>query len=328
MNLSSEGDEVNIINYNESSSNVVQNKIKEISKVQIKNKLSYQGVCSVVKLMNDMPGSSIKLPECKKSLQKLSPGTTIGEPIYLVLCETCDELVANGENCPICNIIAKKVSKKNNFLVHFPLLPQICRILKLNLDEIIKYLHREHNEHMLSDVDDGQLYQILRKNYGQELITFTLNTDGASVHKSSRFSLWPVQLYVNCLPPSIRFLSENVIVTTLYYGKTKPDMTTLLFPLAKELEDIDKEPISICTSDNEIIVFKTVISMIASDLPARAAIQNFIGHTGKHGCPCCYHPGIPIKNASGKNTTIRFINQNNIKLRTHDETIELMRCTF
>lgn len=308
------------------SQNIVQSKVQEINEIQLKNTFSYEGTCDVVKLINNMPGAIIKLPDSKKRIQHMLSEMTIVKPIYLVFCKTCDQIVENGENCSKCMVMAKKVSKKNNFLVHFPIIPQICRILKLNLDDIMKYLHRNRNEN-ISDVDDGLLHRKLRAKYGDNLITFTLNTDGANVHKSSKFSLWPVQLYVNCLPPSIRFLSENIIVTTLYYGKFKPDMNTLLFPLAKELEEIDKEPISIYTSDNEIIVFKTIVPMIASDLPARASIQNFVGHTGKYGCPYCYHPGIPIKNASGKNSTIRYINKENVKLRTHEETIELIRRT-
>lgn len=60
--------------------------------------------------------------------------------------------------------------------------------------------------------------------------------------------------------PNIRYLPENIIVTTLYYGNKKP---LLLFPLAKELDGMNKRPISVCSSDDEITVFKTAISLIA-----------------------------------------------------------------
>lgn len=321
----SDSDEENITDVNKICQNIVQKKVHEISQAQTKNKLSYEGFRDVVKLMNSMPGSSIKLPEDIKILQRVASETTNSQPIFLVFCEKCDELVRNGEECTGCHLVAKKISKKSNFLVHFPLVPQICRILKMHSGVIMKHLHRARNDNVISHVDDGQLFENLLRKYGNELLTFTLNSDGANIFASSRWSLWPVQLYLNCLPPSIRLMPENIIVTTLYYGGHKPDMSTLLFPLCKELECLDEESISVYTSENNITAFKTSILLFAADLPARAEIQNFIGHNGKYGFLFCYHPGVPIKNLSRKSTTIRFIHQNEIKLRTHGETVMLMQ---
>lgn len=61
-------------------------------------------------------------------------------------------------------------------------------------------------------------------------------------------------------------------------------------------------------------------------MPARADVQNFIGCTGKFGCPYCHHPGVPIRNNSEKSKTIRFIKQLNIRTRTHDETMNAYQC--
>lgn len=243
--------------------NLLDDKIHGISETQLKNKISYKGVTDILKLMNGMPGASIKLSSNVRQFQNTIIESSVIQPVYLVFCGKCDELVEDESECVKCGSTAKKCSKKNNFLVHLPLIPQICRILTLHFNDIMVHLHRERDENVISDTDDGQLCKNLRRIYGNDLLTFTLNTDGANVFSSSRGSLWPVQLTLDFLPPNIRYLPENIIVTTLYYGNKKPDMFSLLFPLAKELDSMNKRPISVCSSDDEITVFKTAISLIA-----------------------------------------------------------------
>lgn len=215
-----------------------------------------------------------------------------------------------------------KNSKKSNFLVYFPLLPQIRRILREHFEVIIDYLHRERVMDNISDVDDGLLYKKLSlENIDTELLTLTMNLDGANIFKSCRSSLWPVQFILNFLPPAMRYSPENMIVSVLYYGNEKPDMNKLIFPIAKEIET-SQETFSVLTSENSFVHFQLNILLISCDLPAKAAVQNFIGHNGKYGCSYCYHPGTAITNRSGKSTTIRFIEQPNIQLRTHDEAVQ------
>lgn len=66
------------------------------------------------------------------------------------------------------------------------------------------------------------------------------------------------------------------------------------------------------------------MSIIACDLPAKNEFQNFIGSNGKFGCSYCYQKGTAITNTA-KKTTIRFCHEENVKLRTHNETIDLMQ---
>lgn len=51
------------------------------------------------------------------------------------------------------------------------------------------------------DIYDGHLYKNLCENNGvlsfQENISFTFNTDGAPVFKSSKTSIWPIYLIIN-----------------------------------------------------------------------------------------------------------------------------------
>lgn len=175
---------------------------------------------------------------------------------------------------------------------------------------------------ILSDVDDGLLYQKIKNEMPSccYLCAMTLNTDGANIFKSSNDSLWPVQLVLNCLPPSLRYLPENIIISTLYYGR-KPFMNDLLYILSVEIDHLNEQLITIY-KDHEFFNFVPKLLLCACDLPARDKVQNFKGPNGKFGCSICYHPGIPIANNKGR-TTIRFTkHESTLKLRTHDETVE------
>lgn len=242
--------------------------------------------------------------------------------VYFLFCISCDELVEENSVCE-CGVTTKKNSKKNNYLIFFPLIPQLRRILKHNFSAIMEFLHRKHEVNTLTDIDDGQLFKKLRSanKLHDELLALTMNYDGATIFNSSQGSMWPVQFYLNFLPPALRYLSENVVVSTVYYGAKKPDLNKLLFPVAKELEEND-HTIFVHTTDDEIINFGIYVLLIAVDLPARAAGQNFVGHTGKFGCPFCLQEGVSILNRSGKSTTVRYIMKPEMKLRTHTETVQ------
>lgn len=301
--------------------NIVTEKLCDVSNTQIKNQLSYKSVTDVITLMNEMPGAQVKIPERKSTFQRITAKLSPVKPIFLIFCEKCSELVEDRKPCE-CGLIAKKNSKKNNFLVYFPLIPQVLRILRIHFKQIIDHIRREHVAGEISDIDDGKIYSDQNKKNSEILpLTLTMNLDGASIFKSSRGSLWPVQFYLNFLPPAIRYMPENMIVSILYYGVVKPDMNKLLYPIAREIE-INKEQ-SMLTSEGELLNFEIRISIVACDLPAKAAVQNFIGHNGKFGCSFCYHPGMPIANSTGKGKTIRFVELNHTsQLRTHDETIQ------
>lgn len=80
----------------------------------------------------------------------------------------------------------------------------------------------------LKDVYDGYLYQNMCKDNGPlskpENVSFLLNTDGAPVFKSSKFSIWPIFLSINELDFKLRNLPQNMILSGLWFGADKPEM--------------------------------------------------------------------------------------------------------
>lgn len=302
------------------SCSIVSQKINRVVDLQIENKLTHQATSNIVKLLNQ-ENTKVKLPENKRAIKSQAYDDLQYE--FFLKCEQCDEIIEHNTKCIKCQNIMTIDSKKNNFLVYFYLEHQICRILNRHFETIINYLNRDHSSGTLSDIDDGFLYKKIRTETPPSLfvLALTLNVDGANIFKSSRDSLWPVQSVLNCLPPAIRYLPENIIISTLHYARTQPYMTDLLYLLAKEIDYLNEKLITIY-KENEFYNFAPKLLLCACDLPARAKVQNMKGSNGKFGCPFCYHPGISIENMRGR-TTIRFIkHESTMKLRKHNETLE------
>ena len=51
-------------------------------------------------------------------------------------------------------------------------------------------------------------------------------------------ALWPILLMINELPFKHRKLRENMVLSVLWFGPTKPLMTTFTKPLQKSLKDL------------------------------------------------------------------------------------------
>ena len=68
----------------------------------------------------------------------------------------------------------------------------------------------------IRDIHDGVEYRqycrpggFLYKDHNPANISFTLNTDGVALFKSSSTNIWPVFLSINELPPRLRDKSSN-----------------------------------------------------------------------------------------------------------------------
>lgn len=323
--LSSDNDSENdeeIRHFEKLPVNIVNGLINKIAKQQIKGKMSYVSASETVKLMNDMPNAAVEIQFNKKTVKNLADKAF--EHRILILCEKCDELVEEKSTCKKCKCVMLKNSKKDNFLVYIPIEQQIRQLLNKYFDTIVAYVNREQGIGIISDTDDGQIIKNIRMKHPHVmLLSLTLNIDGANIFKSSKKSLWPVQAYFNGLPPSLRFLFDNLIITTFYYGEKKPNTKLLLYPLAKEMDYLNKEMISVY-KNQEFYNFLPVITACACDLPARAELQNFKNVTGFYACPYCKQKGTSVKNSS-KGSTVRYLKTTNLDLRSHKETLEIAK---
>jgi len=66
-------------------------------------------------------------------------------------------------------------------------------------------------------------------------ISLTCNVDGLPLFKSSKFSLWPLYFIINELPYKLWTLKENMIISGLWFGESKPSLNIYLKPIIEEL---------------------------------------------------------------------------------------------
>lgn len=94
-----------------------------------------------------------------------------------------------------------------------------------------------------SDAYDGLILKKVLAQYKDtdvNILSLCINLDGANKFKSNVLSVWPIQLIQNYLPPSIRFIPNNIITTGLFYDKNKPDCYNYMMPLINEVNDLAK----------------------------------------------------------------------------------------
>lgn len=72
-------------------------------------------------------------------------------------------------------------------------------------DALQQRFTRAREDGIMQDITDGSAYQ---KNLdflsNPAHVSFTMNTDGVAIFKSSKVSVWPVWLMINELPKTIR----------------------------------------------------------------------------------------------------------------------------
>ena len=134
-------------------------------------------------------------------------------------------------------------------------------------------------------------------------VTLTMFTDGVSLFKSSKVSLWPVYLVVNELSPYSRFLKKNMVLWGLWQGQGKPKMNTFFFPFVQDMRTLYNGGLSVETSAGNHTIY-VITNALTMDLQARACVFNMVQHNGLCACIFCEETGVVVK--SGKGHTRSF----------------------
>ena len=117
------------------------------------------------------------------------------------------------------------------------------------------------------------------------------NTDGVSPFKSSRVTVWPMLIALSNLPPNIRWNKDNLIVSSLWVGETKPPMDTFFSHLTDSMHKLGTVGIKLATPGGDITVtFQPLFGSF--DFVAKAPILSMHQFNGENGCPSCLHPGV------------------------------------
>ncbi len=127
-------------------------------------------------------------------------------------------------------------------------------------------------------------------NTTQGVIGLVFNTDGVSPFKSSPFTIWPIFLSLNNLPPQLQMLKNNIITCMIWVAKSKPPMQRFLSYFKEIIQNINLTKLSVNTKDdNKTFYVKPLYGVF--DMIAKAPILNMNQFNGKYGCPSCFHPG-------------------------------------
>lgn len=153
------------------------------------------------------------------------------------------------------------------------------------------------------DIYDGKLYRSHAKGPSGLLsspdnLSFTFNTDGAPVFKSSNVSIWPLFLIINELPYEARMRQENMLLAGLWFGKQKPFMGTYLYPFYNSFKKLS-EGIQCCSPDRGTVTSRSILLCGTADLPARSLICNGVQFNGAFSCWKCQQRGETAKVGKG-----------------------------
>lgn len=152
----------------------------------------------------------------------------------------------------------------------------------------------------IKEIYDGEVYQKLTACSGPlsdpRNISFTWNTDGIPIFKSTIFSVWPFYCVINELSFAESTKQENMLFAGLWFGDSKPSLLTFLEPLCDTLNNIEQDGMSVqFAGAKEPFICKVFTIAVTCDLPAKALVLHSVQFNGQFGCLKCEQSGQTVK---------------------------------
>lgn len=251
-----------------------------------------------MKLLNETLEDCKKLPTGKVQIMNMfREHRDLVDIFYFVKCSKCQKYSkVENKSSAKCSHCGNGVKfSETNYFVNVPVEKQIVKSIKENWSAIQTFaIDREKDKSMISDVYGGEILKNISEKYRDSdvnILSLTINVDGANKFKSNSKSVWPIQLVQNYLPPNIRFLPKNLIVNGLQYVSSKDDdsdelnFREFMLPLVNELNSLKGKNIQI-QIDNENYSFKPIITHAALDLPAKSKFAEMKQCGGYDGYVC------------------------------------------
>ncbi|XP_033725860.1 uncharacterized protein LOC117315674 [Pecten maximus] len=253
-------------------------------------------------------------------------------PTLHYYCSSCYSKVEKNDK--VCISCRKDLTKSGGvaYFVHLKLISQLRALWKtqdfVNDVRNHRFQHIKNNKNgNLKDVYDGQLYKNLFENgilQEENNLSFSLNTDGAPLFKSSNVSMWPVYMLINELPIAKRKHRQNSVFYGVWISSKKPQMWSFLQPLYSELKHLETEGETFEDCDGNSFLCKCFLLTCTCDLPARAMVYNVNQYNGDFSCWFCLHKGETLKLDTGGIVHIFPYNSSNPKgiPRTKESILE------
>lgn len=269
--------------------------IDKVMQLYLKHNLTLTCLEDVMELLNYNREPCDKFPTSKKPIIRLfRDQRDLFDVFFIMKCENkkCNfsnkiDSTSSKSKCGRCGLNLKPT--ESNFFVFIPIEQQIIKSVKDNWSYICKFDTSSKDDNAYSDVHDGKILKDLLEEYKDSdvnILSLTLNLDGANKFKSNVYSVWPLQLIQNYLPPRIRFLPDNIITCGLYYDMKKPNCLEYMLPLVNELDTLGEGKIAI-DINGEDYIFKPAVTCCSVDLPAKSLIQQTKQFGGYDACTYC-----------------------------------------
>ncbi|KAL7290560.1 hypothetical protein TKK_0015327 [Trichogramma kaykai] len=299
-----------------------------ILKFSEKYVLSNSAVADLCKLFNTSVGAKI-LPDTRYKLDKMLFPTSQFERHGV--CSKCGIYIKEYNShdrsiqCENCNeIINVKSTSYNDFFVVIDFQLQLENLLNLNYEYYMQVMNGTDDENHLKDIFYGRLYEDFRNNipdtHKKSYVSFTFNSDGSPVLKSSKFSVWPIHVVPNEIPADVR--SSKPIRHLLWFGHNKPDMNIMLRIFVEKINTLSDEDGGLnLTLNGEVRNVKVYAICCCVDTVARAPMQGMIQFNGYYGCNWCLHRGKRVLHKKGY--TVKYpLTEDVVPDRTEENTLE------
>ncbi len=278
----------------------------------------------LLKLLRLCSGDTASIPRSKYMLEKAFEDFVDKSEChhYCGVCSSYIGLSVSKDSelkCQICSSTqtVRQSLELGQFFICIPLRDQLKALLE---NEPITIIYNDQNRNGITDISDGKLYKYL-KSVSDSFFSLSFNCDGVPVFRSSKFSIWPLLCSVNEVTREER--DKNVILCALWFGSSKPLMTSFLKPFVEECKSLGQmglqwqDPV-----DHSIKTSKVYALCAICDAVARPLLQNFKQFNGEYGCGHCLHPGVQVRKGNG---TVRVYPclEEMPELRDHNTTVRI-----
>lgn len=211
--------------------------------------------------------------------------------IHQHYCRNCFGLVEDKslDKCPYESCGQPFNLKTSSYFLEIPLANQVKNLFKQTgfYPSLHHRFKRNKCPDSFEDIYDGSLYRSYFDINGMlsnpHNLSFTFNTDGAPVFKSSNVSVWPIYLVINELPYHLRMKKENMILSSLWFGNSEPSMGTFLKPFQKTMTQL-QTGIQCESPEEGKFICRAILLCGTADLPARSLLCNHIQYNGAYAC--------------------------------------------
>ena len=222
---------------------------------------------------------------------------------YHYFCNNCCKKIVSEVACCHCGNNTSVFQNRNCYF-EFSLINQVlCFFKRPGFYEKLKYrFNRNCDSNNLYDIHDGDIYKKKHCDSGSQLadlnnISFVLNTDGVPIFKSSNISIRPAFFVINEVESNLRYQSENMLFTGLWYSSKKLEASLFFEPLYKERRTLEKgiEVQIYANVDFIKIICRLILLAGTFDLPAPSLVTDTVQCNGKYDCIKYYQEGKSCK---------------------------------